>query len=128
MAVYQVKIPACTFAGEGSIEKVKDIVEKEQAKTALVFTDQGIKNAGILACLTEDPGQLYYRTASGSDNVLQHTARTDTWQLVDITHQDQSGSHTDSFQQGIHQENVYHGHFINDDHIRFQRIFFIPFK
>ena len=88
----------------------------------------GIHDNIALACLTEDPGQLYYRTASGSDNVLQHTARTDTWQLVDITHQDQSGSHTDSFQQGIHQENVYHGHFINDDHIRFQRIFFIPFK
>ena len=58
MAVYQVKIPACTFAGKGSIEKVKDIVEKEQAKTALVFTDQGIKNAGILDCLTEKLDKL----------------------------------------------------------------------
>ena len=82
MAVYQVKIPACTFAGEGSIEKVKDIVEKEQAKTALVFTDQGIKNAGILACLTEELDKLgivYHVT----DDLKAEPAYTDVEKAVE---------------------------------------------
>ena len=82
MAVYQVKIPACTFAGKGSIEKVKDIVEKEQAKTALVFTDQGIKNAGILDCLTEKLDKLgivYHVT----DDLKAEPAYTDVEKAVE---------------------------------------------
>ena len=82
MAVYQVKIPAFTFAGEGSIEKVKDIVEKEQAKTALVFTDQGIKNAGILTCLTEGLDKLgivYHVT----DDLKAEPAYTDVEKTVE---------------------------------------------
>lgn len=82
MAVYQVKIPAFTFAGEGSIEKVKDIVEKEQAKTALVFTDQGIKDAGILTCLTEELDKLgivYHVT----DDLKAEPAYTDVEKTVE---------------------------------------------
>lgn len=82
MAVYQVKIPACTFAGEGSIEKVKDIVEKEQTKAALVFTDQGIKNAGILDCLTRELDKLgivYHVT----DDLKAEPAYTDVEKAVE---------------------------------------------
>ena len=81
MAVYQVKIPACTFAGEGSIEKVKDIVEKEQAKTALVFTDQGIKNAGILDFLIKEldkQGIVYHIT----DDLKAEPAYTDVEEAI----------------------------------------------
>lgn len=48
MAVCQVKIPACTYAGEGSIAKLKDIIEKEGAKSILLFTDPGIIKTGLV--------------------------------------------------------------------------------
>lgn len=48
MEIYQSKIPSCIYGGEGSIEKIKDILMKESSKKALIFTDQGVKNAGLL--------------------------------------------------------------------------------
>lgn len=53
MSVYQVKIPPCVYAGEGSIEKIKDIILKENAKAVIVFTDKGIRATGLLELLTE---------------------------------------------------------------------------
>lgn len=38
---YQSKIPSCVFGGEGCIARIKDIIEKENAKKAIIFTDQG---------------------------------------------------------------------------------------
>ena len=39
---YQVKIPGCIYAGDGSIEKIKEVIAKENFKKAVIFTDQGI--------------------------------------------------------------------------------------
>lgn len=50
---YQIKLPACVYGGEGSIEKIKEIVEREKAKKIVVFSDEGIKAAGLLNLLTE---------------------------------------------------------------------------
>lgn len=49
--IYQIKIPSCVYGGEGSIEKVKDIILKEKAKRIIVFTDKGIRNTGLLDIL-----------------------------------------------------------------------------
>ncbi|MDO4299041.1 MAG: iron-containing alcohol dehydrogenase [Lachnospiraceae bacterium] len=54
MAVCQVKLPPCAYAGEGSIEKIKDIVVKEDAKSILVFTDKGIRSTGLLNLVTDE--------------------------------------------------------------------------
>lgn len=46
-------IPSVLYAGEGSIsESVEDILNKEDAKKVLVFTDKGIIGAGLLEVLT----------------------------------------------------------------------------
>lgn len=45
---YQIKIPACIYGGEGCIENIKSIIEKENAKKLIVYTDKGIRNAGLL--------------------------------------------------------------------------------
>lgn len=46
-------IPSVLYAGEGSIpESVEDILNKEDAKKVLVFTDNGIIGAGLLEVLT----------------------------------------------------------------------------
>lgn len=50
--VYQVKLPSCAYGGEGSMEKIKDIVAKEGSKKIVVFSDKGIESTGLLKLLT----------------------------------------------------------------------------
>lgn len=60
---YQVKIPSCTYGGEGSIEKVKEIVAKEKSQKVVVFSDEGIKATGLLSILTrqlDETGVQYH--------------------------------------------------------------------
>lgn len=45
--MHQIKIPSCICGGEGSVEKVKEIISKEQPKKILVFTDKGIRSTGL---------------------------------------------------------------------------------
>ena len=52
---YQIKIPSCSYGGEGSIEKIKEIIAKEKSQKIVVFSDEGIKATGLLDILT---GQL----------------------------------------------------------------------
>ena len=49
---YQIKIPSCIFGGAGSIENVKAVIEKENAKKVIVFTDKGIRATGLLDLLS----------------------------------------------------------------------------
>lgn len=58
---YQIKIPSCMYAGEGSIEKVKDIVAKEQVKSVIVFTDKGIRATGLLDILIKQLEEIQVR-------------------------------------------------------------------
>lgn len=50
---YQVKIPSCSYGGEGSIEKIKEIITKEKSQKVVVFSDEGIKATGLLDILTK---------------------------------------------------------------------------
>lgn len=54
MAVFQSKLPSCVYAGEGSIEKLREILRKEEAKSILLFTDKGIIAAGLLKLVTDE--------------------------------------------------------------------------
>ena len=45
---YQIKIPSYICGGEGCIENVAAIIEKEHAKKIIVFTDKGIRLTGLL--------------------------------------------------------------------------------
>ncbi len=58
MAVYQAKLPSCIYAGEGSLEKIKEIITKENAKSIIVFTDKGIRATGLLDVLTAQLDEL----------------------------------------------------------------------
>ena len=51
--IYQVKIPSCAYGGEGSIEKIKEIIAKEKSQKVVVFSDEGIKATGLLDILTK---------------------------------------------------------------------------
>lgn len=50
---YQIKIPSCVYGGEGCVDNIKSIIEKENAKKLIVFTDKGIRGAGLLDILTK---------------------------------------------------------------------------
>jgi alcohol dehydrogenase class IV len=81
MAVYQVKLPPCAYAGEGSIEKIKEIVAKEGAKSILVFTDKGIRATGLLNLVTDelDAIQANYKIF---DDLKPEPAYTDVESLL----------------------------------------------
>lgn len=49
---YQIKIPSCIYGGQGCIENVKSIIEKESTKKIIVFTDKGIRATGLVDILT----------------------------------------------------------------------------
>lgn len=60
---YQVKVPSCVFGGEGCIENVVSVIEREAAKKVIVFTDKGIRASGILDILTNllDQAKVSYQ-------------------------------------------------------------------
>ena len=51
MAAYQLKQPSVLFGGEGSAEKIIEIVGREKAGKVMVFTDKGVRAAGLLDIL-----------------------------------------------------------------------------
>lgn len=54
MSVYQIKLPPCTYGGEGSIRQIKEILKREQARNVLVFTDRVIRETGLLDSLCHE--------------------------------------------------------------------------
>ena len=53
MKLYQSKIPSCTYGGQGSLNQVAGILSAEKAQRVIVFTDQGVRGAGLLDPLTD---------------------------------------------------------------------------
>lgn len=47
---YQIQVPSHLFGGRGSIEKLADILKRYQAKKVLLFTDKGVRSAGLCEC------------------------------------------------------------------------------
>ena len=43
----QMTIPAVTYAGLGSVDKLQDIIAHEAAKSILIFTDKGVRSVGL---------------------------------------------------------------------------------
>lgn len=62
MEQYQMKIPSNMFGGEGCVDRISEIIEKERSRRAVVFTDPGIVKSGLLSILQKemDPLDLEY--------------------------------------------------------------------
>ena len=109
--------------------------DKEEILAAFCQVNRlsGIDFVGIdyyiaLGGLAEDVGQLYHIKAAGLDNIPQYIPRPHAGELVHIPHQDKPGAHVYCPQQGMHKADIHHGHFIYNDDIGIQRIFFISVK
>ena len=75
---YQIKIPSCVYGGEGCIKSITEIIKKEKAEKILVFTDQGIRNAGLLDKLA------HFLDESGAEyQVFDNLAAEPTYQDVE---------------------------------------------
>jgi alcohol dehydrogenase class IV len=49
----QLAIPAVTYTGQGSVEKLAEIIGCEKAKSILVFTDKGVRSVGLTRRIEE---------------------------------------------------------------------------
>lgn len=45
---YNLKMPHAVFSGEDALDKITDILAKNQVKRLAIFTDKGIEGAGLL--------------------------------------------------------------------------------
>ena len=85
-----------------------------------------VQHDRTLPRLAENFGQPHDRRRLGPDDVLQHRARAHSRQLVHITDQHHPAAFRRRPQQIIHHEDIHHRHFIHDDHIGINRVFFAP--
>lgn len=51
---YQIKLPSCAYGGEGSMRQITEIIQKENTKRIAIFTDEGLKEAGLVSLLTDE--------------------------------------------------------------------------
>ena len=88
----------------------------------------GIHHNIALRRLPEDLGKFHHRKYLAADNVSQYIPGSYAWQLIFISYKNQPCAGSDGLKQRMHQKNIHHGHFINNDHIRIQRILSISVK
>ena len=81
MSMCQIKIPSCVYAGEGSIEKIKEIVEKEAASKVLVFTDKGVRGTGLVNIVLDEltKANVKYQIF---DNLVAEPSYTDVDKVI----------------------------------------------
>lgn len=82
---YQIKIPSCIYGGEGSMDKVKEIIEKEQATKILVFTDKGIRSTGLLDILLKKLEEIKV-SVQIFDNLTPEPTYQDVERLMEEVH------------------------------------------
>ncbi len=75
-----------------------------------------------LAVLAKDAPQHDFGNRAGIDQIAEHAARPHRRQLIDVADENQMAMRIDRAQQMIHQGEIHHRRFIDDDEVRFQRI------
>ena len=75
-----------------------------------------------LSGLPIDLGKSRHRHHTRDDDIAHHGPRSDRWQLIHVSHQDQSSFVRDGPQQRMHERDIYHRTFIDDHRLRLERI------
>lgn len=57
----QLAIPSIIHAGQGCIEKIAEIIDKEQAENILLFTDKGVRGAGLCDSVEKICAKVSYK-------------------------------------------------------------------
>ena len=78
--------------------------------------------------LAEDVAKLDGPDHAGGDDVAEDVTGPDRWQLVRVTDHDEAGAAVDGLQEGVHEEDVDHGHLVDDDDVALERIVFVALE
>ena len=87
-----------------------------------------VEHDQALAVLAKNPSQHDFRHNAGIDQIAQHAARPHRRQLIDVADENQMAVRIDGAQKMVHQREIDHRSFIDDDEIRLQRIVFASVK
>ena len=85
----------------------------------------GIHDNPAGLCLTENAGQLDDRKAFAVNQIPKYISCSDRGQLIYVSDQNQRHAVRHSLQQIVHQHDINHGAFINNQHIALQRVLLI---
>ena len=85
----------------------------------------GIHDNGAVIPLSENFRQAHLGHHAAAKDILQHRSRPHSRQLVRIPHQNYTAAHRHRLQKMAHQHDIHHGHLVQDNHIRFQRLILI---
>ena len=81
-----------------------------------------------LFILPEDLGKTHHGKFIAVDEITKHISRTDTGQLVDVTDHDEPHTGGHGIHRRTHQEDVHHGHLVDNQSAALERIVLIPLK
>ena len=82
----------------------------------------GVHDDAAGLCLTEDTGEAHHGDDTRVDDVSEHVASTDTRQLVHVAYKQEAHVSRDGLQQGVHQYDVNHRAFVDDECVALQRV------
>lgn len=82
MSIYCLKMPANVYAGEGSVSVLPSILEQNHVKHLVIFTDRGIRGAGLLQ-LVLDVLPEPYKSAPVLDDLPAEPTYSQAQKLVD---------------------------------------------
>lgn len=78
----QIKLPSSIYAGAGSIEKVKEIAVKENTRRMIIFTDRGIRAAGLLDLVVETLKEIPGAAWKVLDDVVPEPSYSDVERVI----------------------------------------------
>ena len=107
------------------MEKVGILSIADVGEVALVDS-VGIGDDTATHCLAEDAGETHDGNPLGVDDVTEHVSGSDAGQLVDVAYKYQAHVDGNGLQQGVHQNDIYHGALINNERTAIQGVFVIP--
>ena len=61
MKLCQLTIPSVTYTGQGSISNLKNIMDRENVQSILIFTDKGVRGVGLTKDVEEICSKVKYR-------------------------------------------------------------------
>lgn len=82
----------------------------------------GIVDNHALFILTEDFGQADGGNHAAVQDVAQNVACADAGQLIGVADHDEPRARHERAQERTHQENIDHGHFVDNQRVDFKRV------
>ena len=107
--------------GDGALKEKVAAFRVEPRRFAAVDA-VGVVDDHALFILPENLGQADGGDRAAVQNVAQHVARADAGELIRVADHNQPRAGDERAQKRPHQEDIHHGHFVDDERVVFQRV------